>query len=315
MLTLVALIISIILQFVAAFIAFRLTKRTKYRLSWILISVGLLFMAIRRFLEFISFVRPEKAEDLTNFNNWLTVVTSFVITAGVILISELFNYLKRIEKIREDAEKRVLNAIIETEEKERKRFAKDLHDGLGPLLSTVKMSVSALAGLVNDQKTSVIIINTKNVINESIKSLKEISNNLSPHILNNFGLASAIKNFTEKINETNAVVVDFETNIQKLRFDENKEVILYRVCCELVNNTLNHAQANNITIRLNKINNQLKLICSDDGKGFDVHKVLSEKGPGMGLSNMISRIKSIKGTVNMFELVQGGVRTEININI
>ena len=95
MITLIALIISILLQFVAAIYSIRLTKVTKYRLSWILISVGFLFMAIRRFIEFISFLGGDYSQDLGILNNWLGIVTSLLITAGVILITELFNYLKK----------------------------------------------------------------------------------------------------------------------------------------------------------------------------------------------------------------------------
>lgn len=315
MLALVALVAAILLQFVAVFFALRLTKKTKYRLSWILISAGFLFMAVRRFLEFISYTRPETAERLSEFNNWLSVVTSFVITAGVILISELFNYLQRVEKLREDAEKRVLNAIIQTEENERKRFAKDLHDGLGPLLSSVKMSVSSLKQLQENSQCLLIIGNAEKAIGESIRSIKDISNNLSPHILNNFGLAAAIRNFTGKLQDSGPVGVDFETNMQDVRFEENKEVILYRVVCELINNTLKHAGAKQVRISLQKSGSQLRLTYSDNGKGFEVEKVLAQKGKGMGLPNMLSRIKSVKGDFDMFEMVQGGIRAEVKVKI
>ena len=115
--------------------------------------------------------------------------------------------LKRAEIERTRSENRILNAIIQTEEKERKRFAKDLHDGLGPLLSAVKMSVSALMNNKTQNQTE-ILENTNMVINEAITSIKEISNNLSPHVLTNFGLVSAIKNFTHKINQTRSVTIN-----------------------------------------------------------------------------------------------------------
>ncbi|MDZ7741615.1 MAG: sensor histidine kinase [Bacteroidota bacterium] len=315
MYTLVALILSIVLQFVAAVIALRLTKKTKYRLSWILISLGFLFMAVRRFLEFLTYVRSDYAENLNQFNSWLTVITSIVITAGVILISELFNYLGRVERIRQETQKRILDAIIKTEENERKRFAKDLHDGLGPILSSVKMSISHLAKLEENTKNKEIIINTDRAINEAIKSLKEISNNLSPHILSNFGLASAIRNFTNKLEESQTLKLEFNTNLGEKRLDENVEVVLYRVVCELVNNTLKHADAHLIRINLHKDQNKLKLEYSDDGQGFDAEKILTGKRSGMGYSNMISRIRSIKGSYEVISQVGKGVKVIISINI
>jgi signal transduction histidine kinase len=85
-----------------------------------------------------------------------------------------------------------LNATIRTEEKERRRFAKDLHDDLGPLLSTIKMSVSALSNQKNEENKNEIIQNIDLVVDEAISSIKNISNNLSPHILTNFGLEKAL---------------------------------------------------------------------------------------------------------------------------
>jgi signal transduction histidine kinase len=315
MLTLIALIISIVLQFIAAFIALRLTKRTKYRLSWILISIGLLLMAIRRFLELVSFLNPETTDHLLTFNNWLTVFTSFIITAGVILISELFNYLDRVEISRQEMENKVLNAIIQTEETERKRFAKELHDGLGPLLSSIKMSLSSIKKTNTTLAEDPLFSNTQDTIGESIKTIKEISNNLSPHILNNFGLHSAIKHFAEKISESKQVDIFLESNLSEKRFNENIEIILYRVICELTINTLKHAEAKNIKIVIRLINKSIEIIYSDDGKGFDVKKVMTENNVGMGLRNITSRINSIKGSINIYELIQGGMRTEIKVNI
>lgn len=315
MITLIALIISILLQFVAAIYSIRLTKVTKYRLSWILISVGFLFMAIRRFIEFISFLGGDYSQDLGILNNWLGIVTSLLITAGVILITELFNYLKKVEKAREESEKEILNAIIKTEEKERKRFAKDLHDGLGPILSTVKLSISTLSQLENKKRNKEIISNTEVVINEALKSIKEISNNLSPHILNNFGLASAIKSFTNKIVKSKAINISFDSNMHDERLDENVEVVLYRVVCELMNNTVKHASANNIEINLTKNNNIVKLVYTDDGKGFDVEKILNEKTSGMGYSNMLTRIKSLKGKLNINSSKEKGTEVVIEVSI
>lgn len=315
MLTLIALIISIILQFFAALIAIRLTKKTKYRLSWILITVGLLFMAIRRFLELISFLDPENTEYLSEFNNWLTVFTSFIITAGVILIGELFNFLGKMEKQRQEMENKVLHAIIKTEETERKRFARDLHDGLGPLLSNIKMSLSSLKKTEPNLNDNQIFCNTEKTINESIKTIKELSNNISPHILINFGLYSAVKNFISKISGSQPINIDLQSNFKDTRFSENTEVILYRVICELITNTIKHANAKNIDILMQKHQNLIQLRYSDDGIGFNFDQTLKASTNTMGLKNIVSRIKSANGHINAYKLVQGGMRIEIKINI
>ena len=143
MVRLIALIISIVLQIVAASIALRFMKLTKYRLSWILLSLSFGFMAVRGIIQLVERFRGTPSYTWQMIDEWIGVLISFMIIVGVILIRELFLSLKRADTERLRTEKRVINAIINTEENERKRFAKDLHDGLGPILSTVKMSLSA----------------------------------------------------------------------------------------------------------------------------------------------------------------------------
>lgn len=294
MIRLIALLISITLQLVAAIFALRLMRVTKYRASWVLISLGFLLTAIKRSIKLIQFLEDDFSFYLTMADDWLGVIISFLFTAGVFLIGEIFYALKRAEIERNRSEKRVLNAIIQTEEKERKRFAKDLHDGLGPLLSTVKMSISAiLNNKINNQQE--VLENTHVVINEAISSIKEISNNLSPHVLTNFGLVSAIKNFSHKINETKSVHIVLASNMENERFDHNVETILYRATCELITNTLKHAEAKNIQLNVSKHLNTLTIQFHDDGHGFNPDKTLTNVNYGMGLSNITSRIKSING--------------------
>jgi signal transduction histidine kinase len=294
MIRLIALLISITLQVVAAIFALRLMRVTKYRASWVLISLGFLLMAIKRAIKLIQFLEDDFSFYLTMADDWLGVMISFLFTAGVFLIGEIFYSLKRAEIERNRSEKRVLNAIIQTEEKERKRFAKDLHDGLGPLLATVKMSVSAiLDNKISNQQE--ILENTSLVINEAISSIKEISNNISPHVLTNFGLVSALKNFSHKINETKSVNISLVSNMENERFDHNVETILYRASCELITNTLKHAKANSIQINISKHLRTLTIQFHDDGQGFNPDKKINNMNSGMGFSNISSRIKSING--------------------
>jgi signal transduction histidine kinase len=228
------------------------------------------------------------------------VITSLAFAIGVFMIQKIFKYMKKVEDSRRLTEKMFLNTIIQTEEKERKRFAKDLHDGLGPLLSSVKMSVSSLAQMKQDDASREIVENTELVINEAIKSLKEISDNLSPHILNNFGLVRALNNFSNKINVTKTIRINLESDLKDERFDNNVEVVLYRVICELINNTIKHAQARKIEIKISKEEEFLNIVYKDDGRGFDVSKVIEQPGTGgMGFSNIYSRINSLKGEIKI----------------
>jgi len=295
MVRLIALIISIVLQIFAAVIALRFMKLTKYRLSWILLSLSFVFMAVRKIIQLFEFFRGTPSYNWQMIDEWMGVFISFMIIVGVVLIRELFYSLKRAEVDRLRTEKRVLNAVINTEENEKKRFAKDLHDGLGPLLSAVKMSLSALNERIKDQSGVVILNNTNHLVNEAINTIKDISNNLSPHVLLNFGLTSALSAFTAKINETKAIEIDFKSNMENQRLENDKEVVIYRATCELINNSIQHSGASRIEIELNKHEKFITLQFYDNGRGFDTSTLNREDTEGMGLSNIETRVKSIEG--------------------
>lgn len=295
MIRLIALVISIALQIVAAVIALRFMKLTKYRLSWILLSLSFVFMAVRKIIQWFEYFRGTPSYTWQMIDEWIGVLVSVMIVGGVILVRELFYSLKWAESDRLRTEKRVLNAIINTEENERKRFAKDLHDGLGPILSTIKMSLSALTARIKDESGMNILNNTNHLINEAISTIKDISNNLSPHVLSNFGLSSAIGAFAAKINQTKAIQVIFKSNMEAQRLENDKEVVIYRAVCELINNSILHSGASIIEIELNKHKKFVTLQFYDNGRGFDTSTLSKEDTEGMGLSNIETRVKTVEG--------------------
>jgi signal transduction histidine kinase len=295
MVRLIALIISIVLQIIAASVALSFMKLTKYRLSWILLSLSFTFMAVRKIIQLFEVFRGTPSFTWQLIDEWTGVFVSVLIIGGVILIREIFYSLKRAETDRQRSEKKVINAIINTEENERRRFAKDLHDGLGPILSTVKMSLSALSNLIKDPSGTVILNNTTHLVNEAIATIKDISNNLSPHVLSNFGLSSAIGAFTTKINQTMAVEIVFKSNMESQRLENDKEVVIYRAVCELINNSILHSGASKIEIELNKHEKFVTLQFYDNGRGFDTSTLTKEDLKGMGLSNIETRVKTVEG--------------------
>jgi signal transduction histidine kinase len=313
MVRLVALVISIILQIIAAVIAFRFMKLTKYRLSWILLSLSFVFMGVIKIIQFFEFFRGTPSYTWQMIYEWLGVAVSILIISGVILIRELFMSLKKAEIERKRSENHVIIAIINTEEQERKRFAKDLHDGLGPILSTIKMSLSSLTGKIIDQTGGKVLANTKHLINEAINAIKEISNNLSPHILSNFGLTSAINAFVTKINQTKSIEIDFKSNMKNQRLSNDKEVVIYRAACELINNSIQHSGASKIDIELNKHEKFVTLQFNDNGKGFDEALQNDKDNKGMGLSNIKARVRSVEGVFILESIPDKGTNALIKI--
>lgn len=309
----VALIISIILQFAAAIIGLSLTKRTKNNIAWWLISIGFLLMAIRRVIEFFQLTDSESRLVTGLLSTWTGVIISVLMLVSLIFIKRIFNIQKRMDELQKENESRVLSAIVRTEENERLNFSKELHDGLGPLLSSVKMAISASLTMKSDVKENKVLANAEKLIDESITSLKEISNKLSPHILNNFGLNKAIKSFISRLPDTGSLSINFETNTENKRFLYNVEVVIYRVVCELISNSLQHSQARNIYITLFEEDSFLKLDYLDDGIGFN-KDILKIEEKGLGFENIRSRVISLNGTIDTYTMPGEGVRVHITID-
>jgi signal transduction histidine kinase len=308
-----ALIISIVFQFLAALYALGLTRHTKFNISWILISIAFLLIAVRGILDLIPFYYKELQSEIYLIDRLLEISIAILLLAGVIYIRRLFKFLKRIDDIRRESENKVLQAIMQTEEKERRQMAKDLHDGIGPLLSNIKMSVSALDKTQINGFNRTVVDNISSLINESISSLKYTSNNLSPHILESFGLASAINSFIENINRLGKIDVSFSSNIESFRFDNQIETNLYRIICELFQNTIKHASASNVSLLLHHQENRLIIQYFDDGIGFDPDD--TGKLSGMGISNMHSRLKALNGEIEFKRIMPKGMMTSIVLKI
>ncbi|NOQ25993.1 MAG: PAS domain S-box protein [Bacteroidales bacterium] len=194
---------------------------------------------------------------------------------------------------RKEIEQRIFDTIIETEEKERQRLASDIHDELGPLLASLKMYIESL-NVTNDEKKQGYLKNKlQSLIKESVKNVREVSRALSPYLLNKYGLKSAIKSFIKNFGKR--IKIEFETNLEDERFPINIETVYYRIIKELFNNTIKHAEAKNIIIRLNYIEKDLILIYEDDGKGINKDDLNTLEKKGIGLFNITNRIMSING--------------------
>jgi len=309
-----ALICSVFIQFAAAIIAISLIKRTRTNIAWWLISAAFLLMAIRRLLALLQVYGSGHPFTESLLNSWIAVLISLIMLLSLIFVKRIFNIQKRIDNLRKQNEARILSAIIKTEEYERQHFAKELHDGFGPLLSSVKMSLSAINSDSKGEEVDTILGNTETLIDESILVLKEISNNLSPHLLNNFGLLKAVGSFVNKLQVSAKPQIILISNIEQTRFTFNTEVVFYRIICELLSNSLKYASANLIRIDLHTDNKKLYLDYTDDGIGFNSEKILTDH-QGMGYSNIQSRIKSLEGKLKITSQAGEGMGMQISVNI
>jgi signal transduction histidine kinase len=312
MLLQIALIVSVLLQFGAFIITISLIPKTRFNASWIMVSIGFLLMALRRFVDLIELYTADPIHTEMQISQWMAVAISFLMFFGAFYIRRIFQLQDKIDKERKDNEAKVLTAVIKTEERERQCFSKELHDGLGPILSSIKMTNSALSNSVKSKEHQAIVEKTDHATNEAILAIKEISNKLSPHILERYGLEKAIKTFIEGLHIANQYQIKMNIQLNKKRFDYNVELILYRIIGELFNNTIKHAAASAIDLSLLNYHHKLELMYNDNGIGFSPEPNSTK---GMGLSNIHSRVKSLDGNIKIDSQKNHGFYLKIEIPI
>ncbi len=194
-------------------------------------------------------------------------------------------------------------AVLQAEETERKRISGELHDGLGQMFSAVKMNLSALADHIRfeDSHGEKMFEKTLSLVDESCKEVRVISHQMAPNILLKSGLATAVRDFIDKI-DARKLKINLSTFGLNDRLDQNVEMVLYRVIQEAVNNVIKHAGANTLDIQLSKDEEGINAMIEDNGKGFDS----AELGhfEGIGLKNIRTRVEFLKGQVD-FSSTQG----------
>jgi PAS domain S-box-containing protein len=224
--------------------------------------------------------------------------------------------ISRNMSARKEMERKLLSVVIQTEEKERERFSKDMHDGLGPLLSTIKLYVNELEGDDLKKAEKIQYINYVNeLLDEAVTSTRTISNNLMPRVIHEYGLVKAVESFCRKVNNTNKIKIEFITEGIEESLDQNIQLILFRVINELINNTLKHARASKVEIYLIRRHSIIQLTFTDNGVGFDVEEVMERKRAGIGLRNIFGRISSINGRSEVNSAPGEGVDIRIEIDM
>lgn len=186
-------------------------------------------------------------------------------------------------------ERKILSSVIETEERERQRFSEDLHDGLGPLLSTIKLYINQMnRDDVNDDDKRNLLHSIYELLDEAIQNTRNIANNILPGNVSDNGLVAGLRVFFQKIEQTGALSILFSSSL-KDRLQINYEKALYRIIIELINNTLKHADASTSEVYIAEKDGKVEVVYKDDGKGFNMATVKR----GLGLENIKNRCRSI----------------------
>lgn len=218
-------------------------------------------------------------------------LTAHMIREGFIIIINDVTGLKEIESSS-------VQAIISGQEKERRRLAREIHDGIAPLLSAAKLELDLFHEDLKELDQEIPderLLNIRNIIDSISADLRNLSHRLMPRLLEEFGLLSAIQNMVTRLNNTTNSQIELICNLEpQERVEGEIELNLFRCCQELLNNAIKHASAGKITVQLIKHDTSVVLMVEDNGIGFSPDELDSEK-EGIGLLNVETRARTLNG--------------------
>ncbi|MBE9460366.1 sensor histidine kinase [Dyadobacter subterraneus] len=216
---------------------------------------------------------------------------------------------KKLHEIEKDYQRLLLDTALNSEETERRRIAQDLHDDIGTMLSLTKLSLNQLSKLVAESgiKEDQIMRKSQTLVEETILHVRRITRDLVPTTLERFGLAAAIEEFINKLENGKDLKISFVSNTEESpRQSQKIELTIYRIMQELVNNSIKHSQCSRIEINLHVNSKIIELQVTDNGIGFDPDTVKDNHLTGLGLLGIESRLAIVDGTIHYEKPKSGG---------
>ena len=231
----------------------------------------------------------------------LLIIISITITLAFVF--SLFYFRLRRQKA---MKQKLIEAVVETENNERRRIARDLHDGLGPVISAINHYFQAFLDAKPENREA-IRNRLQIVISEAIDEVSRISHNISPHVLEKHGLMTALNNLLAPLMANDKYKISFTPEFDE-RLDSKIELAVYRCITELINNTLKHAEATKISLDIGRRDGKLAIRYSDNGKGFTPSP---GKRVGQGIHNITNRVESFGGTLSFVSSPNAGISVDI----
>jgi two-component system NarL family sensor kinase len=246
-------------------------------------------------------------------------------SAAALLIISLLSYRnyrhkqnlqqQRINELETQHQLAATEAVLKGEEQERTRLAKDLHDGLGGMLSGIKYSFNNMKGnLVMTPENNLAFERSMDMLDSSIKEMRRVAHNMMPEALVKFGLDTALKDFCNDINQSGAVKIIYQSaGMEGAEIEQTASITIYRIIQELVNNIMKHAAAVQAVVQVNKINERISITVEDDGKGFNTELLKGTKG--IGWANIENRVEFLKGSLDVQSEQGKGTSVHIEMSL
>jgi len=252
--------------------------------------------------------------------NYILIISAVSLLFIIVLTYITFKQKRKIQRQRIselETEKHLeaTEAVMKGEDQERTRIAKDLHDGLGGMLSGIKYSFTNMKeNLVMTPDNQQAFERSIDMLDSSIKEMRRVAHNMMPEALVRFGLCTALKDFCNDINQSGALKVNYQCiGLEGHIIDHTVSITLYRIVQELLNNTMKHAQAKSAIVQVTKVNEQLSVTVEDDGKGFDTQLLKMNKG--IGWLNIQNRVEFLKGKLDITSKECEGTSVQIELNL
>ena len=251
--------------------------------------------------------------------NYILIASAAIVIIISLLLYRNYRQKQKLQqqRIRELVNEQQLMAVdagLEGEEQERTRLAKDLHDGLGGMLSGIKYSFQNIKeNLVMTPDNHLAFDRGMDMLNSSIKEMRRVAQNMMPESLVKFGLDTALKDFCNDINQSGAIQITYQSiGLGGTGLDHTTSISIYRIVQELINNTMKHASAKTAIVQVFKTENEISITVEDDGKGFD--PIILQMANGIGWSNIQSRVDFLKGKLNVQSEKGKGTSVHIELN-
>lgn len=229
---------------------------------------------------------------------------------------KVIRFNKKIQKLEEERQQMLLRASIKFQEEERQRIAADLHDDAGPLLATARLYLNE--NLIHQDPATQLqsIFSAKQIIDDSIQLIRNISHSLLPPTLKNFGLEAAVKDMLEKINGSGVINSSARFHDNRERLNDEQELLVFRIIQELITNIIKHSKGGFIHLTQNTQGNIFYFRIHHDGKGIlqTQFEKLEHDSVGLGLKNIQSRVRVLKGKI-LFEIDSSQTYYKITLEI
>lgn len=264
---------------------------------------------IDSFSNFRSFMPPYLLKDRRKFRTEIILVT--LLNSLLILLSG-FVILLLIKRVSETERKLVLSTI-EVENRERERIAADLHDSLGAILSALLIHIQILRKEAKENDALQIKLqHLGDLSRDALKGIEETINNLNPSMLSRHGLRGSLQRLLKRMNELEKTRFTMETVLLPDELDKGTELLLYRICSELINNTLKHSGADIAVLQIEADYKNIRLNYFDDGKGFEYNKEMIEARKS-GINNIYHRVESMDGKCSITTSPGRGIDVKISL--